>query len=102
MSRYYCNDCGTLIENNLIGKGFRSSVSRDDYKNRAFCSVCNSDDVVPAEKCAECGEELNPNEIENGLCEKCRVRLQVLVKELFKKCNSVEAQEYVSDCVCEV
>ena len=39
-----------------------------------FCPYCGSDEIVEAEYCEECGEAFPPRELEDGLCETCRVK----------------------------
>lgn len=102
MSKVYCKKCETLMEEDSPQWFSVQNTETGHYTQWRECPYCGSDEIVEAVKCAECGEEFAPEFIEEGLCEKCRVKFQILVKKLLEKALSTEGREYIADYVCEV
>jgi DNA-directed RNA polymerase subunit RPC12/RpoP len=97
MSRLYCKECKTFFDS----EDSRRFISRDretNFDNReVLCPFCNSDYIVEATTCSKCGKEVDADELENGLCEECRARVQIMVIEFMKKL-SVAEQEFATEC----
>lgn len=58
----YCANCGELFR---------------EYESAGACPYCGmADDVAPAGQCRGCGESFPPEEIQGGLCPRCRAEVQ--------------------------
>lgn len=62
---WICNDCGAVFENP------REYYEHDTGYHGMECPHCGSDDIDEAERCAECDEWVNENNLVNGLCPAC-------------------------------
>ena len=79
----YCANCGEVFAAYESGTG--------------ACPVCGlRDDVTAAGQCRECGDLLPPDDIQGGLCPRCRAAVQKAYTAFWDSLSPAQ-QDYILD-----
>ncbi len=75
-----CKECGESffeedVEERSEDVGFCGS--RRVYQTVWACPVCGSDDIAEAKQCSVCGEWKDEDEVEEEVCDDCRIRIRM-------------------------
>ena len=74
---YICKDCAHVFEDYEV-KRVKDYIVSDPYPDGPIISVCpncDSEEIVEAELCAECGEYVPVEEMTKGFCSACSTKL---------------------------
>ena len=77
MAWYYCNDCGSVFQENEIRvvTGEDRHWWLDDCPverwTELHCPECDSEDIDEAEYCDYCGDAFRPEDLTDGICQAC-------------------------------
>ena len=77
-SYWTCRECGEvfpvsdirMVKRETCHYWFDGQPIETSYE--AYCPICGSEDIEPAEYCDNCGEPCSQNELVDGLCAVCR------------------------------
>ena len=69
-----CLYCGSILEDNEL-EVKKSWLTDKDYEDVYVCPNCHHDELSEAEKCLQCGEWHDVDEMTEGYCSECAEKL---------------------------